>query len=640
MVALCFALFVFLISIGSGWTIVAAIDRERKLDPFERLPTAFAAGMVTLYLLCQVVGPFRLDKLSVSIMLALVAALATPSAWRALRHFPRHGLERAVAIIRHHRLASLLWLVVILSALSLVVQGMAPPNDYDSLFYHLALPKADTEQGFIGANWGFGSFSFFPALSEHLYRVALVMVGETAAQPLTGLFGPMLAVATAAAARRLKAAPWVAALAALMTLWVRATVWELATCEVEAQMAFFAATSLLLFHVWKTERTPATLALLLSSLVAGVLVKYHGLVLGAAFFALVVVTMFRSGTGWAALIRLAPLSALLALPHAARNLWYTGNPIYPILNSVFNPGAPDPFAGFAEVWGRGRSLTDLLLVPWDISVLPTYHHDGAMLGAPYLLAFAPLVLLRWQRSFGACAVVILAYGLAWFYGMSQQVRFLVPITPYLSILAAMGVAAAWDRAPVMARAGLAVCGAVLLLNQSLFVGVYALLRLPPALGLQGPAQYLAATPTMGGTFYQTCRYVDAGLKPGETVLSLIEPHSYYCPQTRAIRSPALPGEEDYWFHGRPLPEISPARLADVMEAHKVRFVIVETLREFRRGEASAPEIVQRDLAALRLGRPLKQALLTLEPEFSDGNSAVYDARRVLPELRRIPPSKP
>lgn len=620
--------------VGSGWTLVDRLDRGGLVALPERWLASFCLGCLFLYHAVFAVGLVRLDRLSMSAVLAAGALLALPS-WR--RAFSAAGptLAEWCRAAAAHWMATLIWGVVGLSLLALLVQGMAPPNDYDSLNYHISIPQRDLEQGFIGPDWYGLFFAFFPALSENLYRLALAMVGEPAAQPVTGLFGFFLALGTATLVRRLGGGTVTAALAALMVVSVRATVWELATCEVEAQLAVFTALAMLCHMGWRERGAWPWMVLFGAALAAGILVKYHGLVVAACFAPLVLWDLIRRRLPVWPVVAAAALVVALVLPHMVRDVIYTGNPIFPMLHDHLVKGGPVFFPPGVDGFGRDRSLLSFLRVYWDMSILPTYYFDGAMLGAPYILAFAPFALLMKQRARAIpMALVALAFSAAWYWTITKQVRFLITITPFLCVFAAMGVTLLWQGTARWARVVVAASLLILGLNQALFVGIYALLRIPPAIGAVSALSYHSNTPTMTGAFYGPCMYMRERLASDEWILSLLAPHSYYCPQARAMVSPALPEEADYWLTDRKLPPLSGPELADHMERYKVAFVVMETSREYKGGPNSEQQVVQTDYSRDRMGMLLGPAASGLTPLYRDNTAVVYDGKAMIAALRR------
>jgi hypothetical protein len=247
------------------------------------------------------------------------------------------------------------------------------------------------------------------------------------------------------------------------------------------------------------------------------------------------------------------------------------------------------------------------------------------LGRPRLTPLAPMLVL------------IAVYSVTWYVNMSQQVRFLLPITPLFAILAAAGAVWLWKATSGLSRAAVIAIGLALALPQAAFVGIYSIVRLPVAVGLVDRATYLNSTPTMNDNFYLSCRWVHDHLGADERVLGLIVPYSYYCPQTRMAIAPAVePGDADYWLHGRVLPPLDGPALAQALRRNNFRFIIVETSREYRLGPAETEQTAHRDLSQDRVGRVIVPILAQVTPEFTDRQSAVYDAEKIAAVLNSQP----
>lgn len=630
-----------LLATGLGWSVVARCDHGGALTAPERLAAAFVVGTLAFYFAVFAVGPFALNKSSMGIVALAAAALAIPGLrtmpWAAMRT----GFSRVVCECRRPWVAAL-WLAVLGIGTSSLLQGLAPPNDYDSLMYHLTIPQYDVENGRITPAWNYSlPNAFFPAGMHHLYRLALVFANGGAAQMVHGLFGIAAAVATAALARRMGAGPYVALLAAGMFLAVRAVIWEMATAEVDVASATWFALVMVVYLAWR-DRAANTggdglLVLLGMTIGGGILTKYHGGVAALAIGAVLLVDVAR-GRMRPSRIVLAPAVALaLFTPHLIRAYILTGNPIFPLFNAQIVPGNTTTLDDAHLLYGTGRGLLDLLTTPISMSIAPMHFYDGMILGAPYLLAFAPLALFDRARLISAAPVFLATsiFYIFWFYRMGHQVRFLMSLFPFVAAFAAIGAAAAWRRARPFLWARVAFIGlaGALTLNQFMFIGAYTALRLPVALGVQPPEAY-HRTPTMDGAFYAPCMYVRTHLAPGEKYLSLIGPHSYYCPQASAHLN-VWPGEERAWLRAEQnRHRITPAEFLEFFEKNSFRFVIVKLVTESRRNNTGESILTENPMNELRFGPFLEPAFRTLKPLFRGKYAAVYDGREVLAELKK------
>jgi hypothetical protein len=183
----------------------------------------------------------------------------------------------------------------------------------------------------------------------------------------------------------------------------------------------------------------------------------------------------------------------------------------------------------------------------------------------------------------------------------------------------------WGRVAVMAAV------LPLIIAQGAFVAIYGALRLPPALGLISAADYHLKTPTLTGAYYAPCRWLHANLRPGERYLSLMTPHSYYCPQASA-QLRLFPDEETSWRKTGKPPPMSRDEFVRRFRDGRYRWVIVTRAAEYRRTVSGAPEMQPFDLAADRLGIHLAGILAGLQPVTSDPYVAVYDGNQVLEAL--------
>lgn len=618
--------------VGAGWRILGLFDPRGEVVGGLKWIYSFAIGALLLYFLIFFSGLFIYSRSSSFVIVGLLILMSWGRSKQIVAdlgfHFhsiSRHGFGANHVII--------ILLMVLVSAL--FVQSFAPPNDYDSINYHLALPKYDLELGYISPNWYKGAFSFFPSLAENHVRVGLAIGGAPLAQLFTWVFGLFLMVGIYQLVLEIGGTRMVAAAAVLMFVLIRSVTWEFATCYVELHIAFYGVLAYLSFEKLRAQGGRCWAILFGLSLAGGILVKYHGYVLLLCFVPLLFAEVISGKIKKSSVVLAGVIVLALTLPHYVRNLFYTGNPVFPLLNSHFNPGHPNIFSIDEDLYGRTRTLLNYLRILWDISVLPTHLFDGAMIGAPFLLAFAPLAFIRPSRKCWTLLSIVLVYLAFWHWGMTRQVRFLIPIFPFLAALSATGFFNLWAIVRGHERILVGALSLVLLVNQLVFFGIYAIIRIPPALGFVSPDRYHAETPTMTGSYYGACRFVEDSLKPGERYLSFLDPHSFYCPQSSAIVAPAFPEESKWLLTGRVLPKLSPETLKSELIQRNVAYVILETVREFRSGPKSASKLVMRDYSTgqmSRMGEIIQPILMELQPIYHDHNTAVYRASDLILRL--------
>jgi hypothetical protein len=157
--------------------------------------------------------------------------------------------------------------------------------------------------------------------------------------------------------------------------------------------------------------------------------------------------MRRTGRSAAAAIAAAALLAIasltLPLPWYARSWMATGNPVFPEFHRVFgapaerwDAAADDALNRYEAQFGRPRTLISMLALPWDLSIHAARY--GGTVG-PLFLILLPALLIRGPgvASTRTLAALAAGYALLWASPLSNfQIRFLIPVSPLLSVLAA------------------------------------------------------------------------------------------------------------------------------------------------------------------------------------------------------------
>jgi len=362
--------------------------------------------------------------------------------------------ESSHASILEDRVFFLLSSIVLLFAL---LQALAPPWDYDGLMYHLQGPRLFLQAGRIvplPENW----LTFYPFLVEMLFSLGLAFGSDSFAKLVHLIFAVLLVIATYRAAERFigRKYAWLAVAILvgipIFPIWAGFAYSDMAWALYE----FLAVYAVL---IWIAHRQacaeedaepddrshPSEWGLLA---LAGVLMgfalgtKYMALG-GAGVLGLVILWQSRRD-GWRVIVRNAAVYGLTALlvgsPWYLKNWLWTGNPVYPFLIS---PGGDvgERVALWLEYmngFGAPRTLLGYLSLPL---LLYTQHYRfGTFLGSieiPSILfplaLFYPLT--RRTPALNALAAWTLLRFIVWALG-AQQTRFLLPLFPALSLLAA------------------------------------------------------------------------------------------------------------------------------------------------------------------------------------------------------------
>jgi len=339
--------------------------------------------------------------------------------------------------------------------LAMLLGAMLPPTDFDVKEYHLQGPKEFFLLGrvtFLPHN----VYTSFPFLTEMLSLLAMVLRNDWFRGALAGKvvlmsFAPLTALAVLAAGRRWFE-PWVGWLGAFVYLTTPWTYRLSIIAYVEGGLTFFLFASVLAAglaleqqrrgRVW--TRTAVLCGLLAGSAMA---CKYTGAVqvvgpLGAAVCG-AAGWWSKPTERWKSVATAAGCFALgVAVtvgPWLVKNWLETGNPVYPLLYTVFD--GRDWDAALNARWRHAHSphtfaLSDLGRKFVDV----TARSDWL---SPLLFSLAPLALLvdgADGRRRAAWLWAYVAYLFATWWLLTHRIdRFWVPLVPVAALLAGAGL---------------------------------------------------------------------------------------------------------------------------------------------------------------------------------------------------------
>lgn len=618
-------------TVTGGWA-VRRIANGSALTALESDLAGFCLGAFAISLSVWALGTVTYTPVSIWALAVAWPALALAAAK------PWLGQPRSV---EGNRIA---WLVFAGFIVLTLLAGLAPPADYDGLNYHLLLPRRDLEFGRIAPLANDRVFDAFPALAEMLYRFALATTGAPAAQLVHGVFGIAAAFGAAALVQRLGGSATAGLVAATLFLAIRIVVWEAGTTHNELALAAYFMLALLVYLAWRDEGGIGLMIVAGLAIGAACNVKYHGLVLAAAFLPLMVHDVIRRRRRVAELAAGVGIAVLVFLPLLARNWISFGNPLAPMLANWFPDSDPSARIDFRPLeMPLVDSLVGFLRSPWDIFIHGNVLYDGHVFGAPYLLVLVPLALIGWRelRHRWTVAALFAFYYVVWHFMMFHTTRFLIPMFPILAALAGIGALALWDLTKRSAAARWAAIAlfSLLALNQSMFVGAYAALRLAATAGVMDEGTYLTKAPGQSTTFFAACRFIEKGLKPGQRYIAVTTMRSYYCPQAPAIYD-LFDDERQKWRRrARPFPPLSPTQLAGRMEADSVAYVFVATSTKYASGRRAEWSRVSLNLDHHRFWPTLAPALVSLRPVFETADALIYDGAEVRTRLLEIAATK-
>jgi hypothetical protein len=322
----------------------------------------------------------------------------------------------------------------------LLIEGcgaMAPLTGSDALHYHFTAPLLILRSGFH-PNF-FLSHSFFCGQSHLLILAGLALGSDQLSMGLLYLGGALAALAGACLARQWAGHCW-SWMAALVFLLTPVVFWQISVAGApDLWMAFFATVGVI--AISRLENLPHSFYAILVGSLAGAVAgtKYTGCIV-AASMGVAYLANARSARGSFSFLFGALSTGLW--PYA-RNLAWSGDPVFPFLTSRLSPGKVNAYAlaSYLADTGAGvhKSAWQILKFPFFAGIDPAHLGFWQYFG-PVVLAFAPLVALVVRNTPAWRATLIVwilsALGIGASSGMA---RFLLPVLPIAVAAALAGV---------------------------------------------------------------------------------------------------------------------------------------------------------------------------------------------------------
>lgn len=485
------------------------------------------------------------------------------------------------------------WLAVAFAPLLLCVAAglMLPVLDYDSTMYHMAAARWYKDTNSLQYNPGI-RFNALPHLGVPLYLRHNLIAGDDTAVKLVNLewAAALLAALAHFARRRRVRAAWAWCLLGISPLF-----WWTAQLEyADWALACSAGVAAVLLA---ERRAPVWLCGITLGIAAAT--KMHG----AALAAFAVAGYLAVRRDWRAAMPLAFGIALMNAPWWARSYFATGSPIAPFL--LLGEAETGRHFAVGAQYGTGRTLADLLLLPWNFIAQPAHVYLDATIHGPLpaalLLAAAVLAARRRKldRTIVFLSAVAFAYLLFWF-STSQVGRYLTAIHP---ILAMLGIAAV--RSAGLGSIALYSAAAFALASGALSLNIVRFRALPPVTFAQKETLLRNTLP-----YYAAARELNRLATPNDRV------YLWFCEDARYYVTARPDGD---WFgpfsYEWALPSDAPLDFAaDRLARAGFRWILLDRERAKRNAKA--------------FGEPFSQsALVERWRDAPPGLRLVYDDER-------------
>jgi hypothetical protein len=444
-------LLIFLWLLTLGWVIgkrvIGFICKELPISWLEKGLFSVAAGFgFYSFLMLGLASTGLLYKRFVFSLFVLISAIFVKDIWLLFKEASRN-IKNIPSLIKDEPNAGFVSALLSLILISILINftgAIAPEIQYDSLNYHLTVPRIYIESHRIVDLPILQSY--FAKSVEMLYALGLILSGQIAAKLISFNFGILLLIAVISFGKRFFSFETGIIGAALFYI-TPLVGWLSTTTSIDVAVAFsifLAIYALILW--WKTNHRGL---LILCGLMSGLALSAKlnaalalipiGLSVIAISYRLAGKSLFRNLSQLA----LFGIPILLVVPPwYLMTYFHTGNPVFPFYNAIFkSPLLPyeNTFMNLKD-FGMGYRLKDFFMLPWNI----TYHTqsymeatpDGVM-GITFLMIF-PFIFLAIKKKSSEIprvltAIIVIFTGI-WFI-IGQYARYLLPIIPLITLMA-------------------------------------------------------------------------------------------------------------------------------------------------------------------------------------------------------------
>lgn len=422
------------------------------------------------------------------------------------------------AKINFDKISVFLIFLVILQVLINLIGVLGPEISFDSLWYHLTLPKLYLINHSIShISGGLLYYSDMPKLTEMLYVAGISLANETLAKIIHFSFGLLILFSIYKISRKFLSEKF--SLIAVLIFYSSLVVgWESITAYVDLSRTFFELMAFWGFLNWIEKRNYKWIAV--SGLMLGLAITTKIVAVSsiAIFLALFLYDAFLKKRGITKLVKEVSVFVFLAvivpLPWFIFSLIHTSNPFYP----AFSKNSLDV--------GQVFVLPHFQFVLKDIYNFFLNLNDPI---SPLYLILLPVIIIVFRKFDSKGKLLLLYSSLAiviWYLALEKQGgRFIMPYLPVVSILTAYSIDKLKDKKlELIIMIAIVVVG----LSSIFYRGLANKKYIPVLLGRESKSEFLAKNLNFSfGDFYDTDGYFARMIKSSDRVLLLGFHNLYY-----------------------------------------------------------------------------------------------------------------
>lgn len=416
------------------------------------------------------------------------------------------------------------------------IASFAPPWHFDVIAYHLAIQKIYVRaHQIIYIPYIF--YSNLPSLVDTIYLIGLLLYNGILSNLLGYSLGVILALALYSFCKRFFNSRITAVLASMIFYSFPMVIRGTRTSHIDVQFALFAFLSLYALILYFSSGNKKDLAL--SAIFAGFggSSKIFGPAAVVGILIILVVhfllSTFKNKIKYKKalfhLIVFCLIALAIILPWLLKNYFFTGNPVWPAFNDIFNGKYWDSehqknLADLAHK--RTLSIVNFVRLPWDI-----HTQTGKSIGnidedesiGPYFLAFLPLYFIIRKKNnvinflFG----LMFVYITMWFF-LSHVFRHIIVSWPPIAIISAYVIAELLKNNYASKTVKILL---IFTFGFNLLILLAAIAKsMPVALGLETQDEFNLKYP---GPIYKASKFINLNLPQNAKVLLFRDTRGFY-----------------------------------------------------------------------------------------------------------------
>lgn len=581
MIDLFAAALIFLTCLLLGSYLIKSFpDEDRSPSEFYLISVGLGVGILAILIL--LLGVFGLYTANGNLVIfAFLSFIIYRGRYRILEFWAVLGnavIERKRKLLQLNFFEKVLLVIFGAQIIFHFLLALTPPDYWDDLMYHLAIPNAYLKAGRI-TGISHILWSNYPLTLEMLYLLGMMLVSDIVPKLISCTFGLLAALLVYRIVRR-----WINPKYALLSTVLFYTMglvkYLSASAHVELGLIFIELLGIhaLLCYIEKPRLSRALLAGVFAGFAFGI--KYDALFFIATMGLLLLFNYAKNRRSretkpkFGHIVGFSLVILLASSPWLIKNMIIANNPVFPLFYNIFGgnywtqEGVKDWTEVMRKVYGgEGRTLLGYFTFFFDLTMFPS--DEWANQTPPIFVAFIPALLLlksipRYAKWLLGAAIIYYTFYYSFY---SLHARFLIFVYTLLCILVAIVVIELYSNSGRALKivVSLAVIASILFPNNYFLFRYVSKKIIPVIVGEESRTAFLMER----SPIFRVSNYINTHLASGMKVLGLNERCRYYIEEKDILM---MPPEIDPIFDTTDTLNVE--EVLGKLKLHETRFILV------------------------------------------------------------------